>query len=217
MDTQRFVLQENVRRLRDRIAQATDDDGRRQLETMLAAVERELALITVAQAGAGAPPWPIGSAGDLAAERAVLIDDFHRDYGESSLVAYLLDPAPGLLMVEVNRAFELATGRSREAVVGQPLFSLFPDNPAAGNADGIVNIYASLRRVAETGLPDAMPDLRYDLASDDGTFAERHWRPVNSPLRAASGRLVLLRHVVQELTDEVQAEAPADAAAGGAG
>jgi len=214
MDTQKFVLQENVRRLQDRIAEATDGDGRRQLETMLAAVERELALTSVEQAGAGAPPWPIGSAQDLAAERATLIDDFRRDYGESSLVAYLLDPAPGLLMVEVNRAFELATGRTRAAVVGEPLFALFPDNPAAGNADGIVNIYASLRRVAETGLPHAMPDLRYDVAGDDGRFVERHWRPVNSPLRAANGRLVLLQHVVQELTDEVRA---AEAAAGGAG
>jgi len=214
---QRFVLQENVRRYRDRVAEATTDADRNQLEIMLATVERELALMTAAEAGAGAPPWPIGAAEDLAAERAVLIDDFHRDYGESSLVAYLLDPAPGLLMVEVNRAFELTTGRTRAAVVGQPLFALFPDNPAAGNADGIVNIYASLRRVAETGLPHAMPDLRYDVASDDGTFVERHWRPVNSPLRAANGRLVLLRHVVQELTDEVQAQAPVGAAAGAVG
>ena len=136
MDTQRFVLQENILRLRDRIAEATDDIGRRKLAAMLATVERELALIAVAVAGAGAPPWPIGSAEDLAAERAVLVADFRRTYGQSSLVAYLLDPAPGLLMVEVNRAFELATGQSRETVVGQPLFALFPDNPAEGNADG---------------------------------------------------------------------------------
>jgi PAS domain-containing protein len=209
MDVHGFVLQENIRRLRDRIAEATDDATRRELKAMLATVERELALIAVAQAGAGAPPWPIGAAEDLQAERASLVDDFRREYGGSSLVAYLLDPAPGLLMVEVNRAFELATGRLREAVVGKPLFALFPDNPAEGNADGIVNIYASLRLVAETGRPHAMPDLRYDVASEDGTFVERHWRAVNTAIGAENGHLVLLQHVVQEVTDEVMGVAQA--------
>lgn len=199
---QRFVLQENAKRFRDRLAEATDAAERRQLRTMLATVEREFALLEAAAAGAGAPPWPIGSSADLESCRATHLADFHREFGLAPQVAYLIDPAPGLIVVEVNHAFELATGLAREDAVGQPLFGMFPDNPADSQANGVAQTYGSLRRVAETGLPHAMPILRFDVRGPDGRFMERYWRPVNAPLHE-EGRLVLLLHVVDEVTDEV--------------
>ncbi|HEY0435573.1 MAG TPA: PAS domain-containing protein, partial [Phenylobacterium sp.] len=125
---QRFVLRENAKRFRDRLAEASDEAERRQLTTMLATVERELALLEAAEAGVGARPWPVGSASELEASRAVFVADFRRDLGQSARIAYLIDPAPGLAFVEVNAAFEQATGLSRADVIGRPLFTLFPEN-----------------------------------------------------------------------------------------
>jgi PAS domain S-box-containing protein len=200
---QRFILQQNIDRFRIRMAGAADDGDRRRVQTMLATVERELALLEAAEAGAGAPPWPIGAAETLKASRAAIIDDFRRQLTDSAHVAYIIDPAPGLNFVEVNPAFEAATGLTRDEVVGRPLFMMFPENPGEEGAGGVSQIYASLRRVAETGRPHAMPVLRYDVRNADGVFMERHWRAANTPLHNEDGRLIYLMHIVDEVTDEV--------------
>ena len=199
---QRFILQQNVDRFRSRLAQASDEGDRRRLQTMLATTERELALLEASEAGAGAPPWPIGARESLAASQAKLLADFQAELGASEHVAYLLDPAPGLNFVDVNAAFEASTGMSREQVVGRALFLLFPENPDETNADGVSQFYASLRTAAETGQPHAMPIQRYDVRDGAGVFVERYWRATNTPLHK-DGRLIYLLHVVDEVTGEV--------------
>jgi len=84
-------------------------------------------------------------------------------------------------------------------VVGQPLFTAFPDNPDDPTADGVSHLYASLRQVAETGRVHVMGDQRYDVSDDEGRYQPRYWRPVNRPLHDKYGRLVFLLHVVEEV------------------
>ena len=199
---QRFILQQNVDRFRSRLAQASDEGDRRRLQAMLSTTERELALLEASEAGAGAPPWPIGAKEALAAVQARLRADFQADFGASAHIAYMLDPAAGLNFAEVNAAFQASTGMSREQVVGQPLFVLFPDNPDDSNADGVSQFYASLRAAAETGQPNAMPVQRYDVRDAAGVFVERYWQATNTPLHQ-DGRLIYLLHVVDEVTAEV--------------
>jgi PAS domain S-box-containing protein len=200
---QRFILQQNIDRFRSRMAGSVDDGDRRRLQAMLATVERELALLDAAEAGAGAPPWPIGGAEGLRRARAAIVADFHREFDTSTQLAYIIDPAPGLNFVEVNPAFEAATGLLREEVIGRPLFMIFPENPGDEGAVGLSQVYASLRRVADTGRPHAMPVLRYDVRDAAGVFVERYWRPVNAPLHNEDGRLIYLMHIVDEVTDEI--------------
>jgi hypothetical protein len=45
---------------------------------------------------------------------------------------------------------------SRHRLAGERLFDVFPDNPDDPPADGVSNLYASLRIAAETGQPHAM-------------------------------------------------------------
>jgi len=198
---QRFILQQNIDRFRSRMAGSVDEGDRRRLQAMLATVERELALLDAA--GAGAQPWPIGAAESLKASRAAIVADFVREFSGSAHVAYIIDPAPGLNFVEVNPAFEAATGLIRDEVIGRPLFIMFPENPGDEGAVGVSQIYASLRKVADTGAPHAMPVLRYDVRNADGVFVERHWRAVNTPLHNEDGRLIYLMHIVDEVTDEI--------------
>ncbi|WP_245427563.1 hypothetical protein [Bradyrhizobium sp. MOS003] len=44
---------------------------------------------------------------------------------------------------------------------------------------------------------------RYDIRDLDGAFLERHWRPINSPIRDEDGRLAFLLHQVEDVTDQV--------------
>ncbi|MDA9408175.1 hypothetical protein XH80_15985 [Bradyrhizobium sp. CCBAU 45384] len=109
----------------------------------------------------------------------------------------LLDPGPGLRIVDINPAYANATLTDRDSIVGRSLFEVFPDNPDEPLADGVSNLYASLRTVAQTGQPHAMAVQRYDIRDADGTFVERHWQPINSPIRDGDGRLAFLLHHVE--------------------
>jgi hypothetical protein len=199
---QRFVLQENVKLLSRRLEAAAAEDDRRRLRIILAAVERELALLESVEEGVLTP-----AANALRAEsaraRAELIAWFRAEYAASPKLASLFDPAPGLLFVEVNETYSLATSVPHDEIVGQSLFSRFPENPSDPAADGLHNIYTSFRKVAETGRPDAMALLRYDVQDPDGSFRERYWRSTTTPLTDEGGALVFLLQEVEEVTDAV--------------
>lgn len=200
---QTFILQQNAERLRVRLADTPDSDQQERLQVMLSTVERELALLEAQETGAGAPPWPIGGRERLAANRTRLIADFRQRLERSSQVAYLIDPGPGLCFAAVNAAFERATGLPRDQVEGCPLFTLFPDNPDDAKADGTWLMYASMRKVAETGRADPMPVVRYDVRDAGGVFVERYWRHLNTPVFDEDGRLIFLQHLADEVTEDV--------------
>ncbi|SHN16639.1 PP2C family protein-serine/threonine phosphatase [Streptomyces yunnanensis] len=108
-----------------------------------------------------------------------------------------------LVVVDVNDAYCRATGRCREELVGQHLFVAFPDNPMDRMADGVRNLRASLERVLETGKPDTMGVQRYDIpvTARPGTFEERWWSPVNTPVHGPDGQVAYLIHRVEDVTD----------------
>ena len=98
-------------------------------------------------------------------------------------------------------------GRRREQLVGRYLFDVFPDNPNDPAATGMRNLAASLRRVLETGERDSMALQRYDVEAPDrpGEWEERYWSPCNAPLLGADGKVELLVHRVEEVTELIRA------------
>jgi PAS domain-containing protein len=195
---QHFVLTENVRLFRRRLAGAEGVE-RRRLEAMLAAAERELALFDAKSHGAR-PPWWDATSIELEALRVERIAWFKSQFADAPSLAALIDPSAGLPIVDVNKTYERATGMAREEIVGRLLFDLFPDNPNDPAADGVSNLYASLHAVAETGQPHEMKLQRYDTQDAQGVWRARYWRPVNRPLCDDSGRLILLLNVVDEVS-----------------
>lgn len=202
---QRFVLQQNIDRFQALIDEAPDAPNHRQIRSMLATAERELALLNAGQSGVLSRPALNAGVHHPPESRARLVERFHSEYDGSPKLAALIDPEPGLLIVDVNPTYEQSTGLSRAQMAGQPLFLLFPDNPDDPQADGVSHLYASLREVAETGRPHTMADQRYDVRDGDGRFVERHWRPANSAVSDEAGQLVFLLHLVEEVTEEVMA------------
>ncbi len=116
-------------------------------------------------------------------------------------------PSPYLLMtadftiVTVNNAYARATMIDPDAVAGRPMFEVFPDNPDDPNADGVGNLRRSLQTVVDTGRPDTMALQRYDIRAPDGGFVVRYWSPVNSPILDDAGRVMLIVHRVQDVTE----------------
>lgn len=97
-----------------------------------------------------------------------------------------------------------ATLTSAAKVAGSCMFDVFPDNPSDEEADGVSNLYASFKHAAEKGVPNAMHIQRYDVRDASGLFVTKFWKPVNTPIFDAEGRLVYLLHQVEDVTEAIQ-------------
>ncbi|MFC9927791.1 PP2C family protein-serine/threonine phosphatase [Streptomyces sp. NPDC127190] len=114
---------------------------------------------------------------------------------------------PDLVYLDANEDFLRHSGRAREDLIGRYLFDVFPDNPADAGASGARNLEASLRRVLATGERDTMALQRYDVESRErpGEWEERYWSPINAPVLDTDGRVILLVHRVEEVTELLRA------------
>jgi serine phosphatase RsbU (regulator of sigma subunit) len=113
---------------------------------------------------------------------------------------------PALVIADANRAFVRTSGRSLAELVGQYVFDVFPDDPSDPEASGPRTLHTSLERVLATGEPDTMALQKYSVEVPDrpGVYEERYWSPVNVPVLGADGRVVLIVHRVEEVTDLVR-------------
>ena len=122
------------------------------------------------------------------------------------------DSLPGLYLVLTPRyeivassdAYLKATMTTRAGILGRGLFEIFPDNPGDPKADGMRNLRASLERAAQNRAPDTMAIQKYDVRRRDGTFEERYWSPINSPVLGPDGEVRYLIHRVEDVTDFVR-------------
>ena len=203
---QRFILQQNILRYQALLARETDEATRRTIAGLLIEAERQWAMSCSAQAGVDTPGTNLHATRfSLAAHQ--YLAHFKDHMAGSGKLYLLLDPGPGLPIMDASDAYAAATMTDRGALCGRHLFEVFPDNPTDPAADGVANLYASLRTAAETRRPHEMPVQRYDIRDGDGRFVERHWRPVNAPVVDDDGALIALLHHVEDVTANVRPKA----------
>lgn len=111
---------------------------------------------------------------------------------------------PDFTIVGASDAYLNATMTKRDEILGRYLFDVFPDNPNDPAAKGSANVRASLNRVLKSRAPDTMAIQKYDVRRPDGTFEERYWSPVNSPVFDADGAIEYIIHRVEDVTDFVR-------------
>ncbi len=121
-----------------------------------------------------------------------------------SLPGLYLVLAPDLKIVAVSDAYLKATMTKRGEIVGRNLFEVFPDNPDDPAATGTSNLRASLDRVRRTASADTMAIQKYDIRRPDGTFEERYWSPINSPVLGVDRRIEYIIHRVEDVTEFVR-------------
>ena len=130
--------------------------------------------------------------------------DYKSIFEGSPALHMVLDPT--LRILAASDAYLQATLTTRAGIVGRFLFDVFPENPDDPSADAIRNTRASLNRVLQSGLVDAMVVQRHDVRRPDGEgggFEARYWSPVNSPIFGADGAIVYLLHRVENVTEFV--------------
>jgi PAS domain S-box-containing protein len=124
--------------------------------------------------------------------------DFQKLF-ESCPDSYLL-LSPDLIILNASNSYLENTITKRDEIVGRGLFDVFPDNPDDPEADGVSNLYASLCTVMQTRKPHTMPVQKYDIRRPDGSYEERFWSPVNSPVLNDSNEVLYIIHKVEDVT-----------------
>jgi PAS domain S-box-containing protein len=109
-----------------------------------------------------------------------------------------------LRFVAVNAAYEQATGRSREDLIGRGMFEAFPNSGEAGR-----RLRQSLERVLETGEADTLAFIRYEIAAADGRMEDRYWTAVHMPIRGPGGAVEFVLQNTVDVTDLQRAQAAA--------
>jgi signal transduction histidine kinase len=115
--------------------------------------------------------------------------------------------APQFTIAAVNDCYLIATGTQRQDILGRGIFEVFPDNPNDLTATGVSDLRLSLDRVIQSKLPDVMSIQRYDVPSKDAGvsgFKEKYWSPVNTPVFAEDGSVMLILHRVEDVTEFIQ-------------
>ncbi|HKU43532.1 MAG TPA: PAS domain S-box protein, partial [Polyangiales bacterium] len=121
--------------------------------------------------------------------------------------------SPDLRILAVTDSYLAATMTARAAILGRPLFEVFPDNPADPAADGVAKLRASLERVLAKRSADRMAVQKYDIRrpeSEGGGFEERYWSPINTPVLSPAGDVAYIIHCVEDVTDVVHLRARGD-------
>lgn len=114
---------------------------------------------------------------------------------------------PELVYVDANDDFLRLAGRTREQLLGRYIFDVFPENPHEPAAAGMRETRESMQRAVATGERDTMALLRYDIedAARPGHWQEHYWSPVNAPVLGPDGKVTLLVHRVEEVTELIRA------------
>lgn len=196
---QRFVLSQNIQRSRLLLTAESNESSRRLLSSMIHQWENDLALLNAEKWGAAAGPGParMGVGGAVSVAAAARWAD--REFQKLPGACLLVDPGPGLRIIDLNDSYAAATCTEADRIAGDRLFQVFPDNPDDPTAEGVRKLYASLVQAVNTGMPQPMEVLRYDVRNAKGLFEERYWRPLNTPIFADDGRLLYILHQVQEV------------------
>jgi hypothetical protein len=198
---QRFVCEQNIAHFQKLLVDATDPTLRRTLLTLLSSAKRELALLN--STISGADDLPLGQRRSRSGDLDSVLKQLRPHFETSPHPYMLLDPGPGLKIIDINAAYACVTYTDRNAIVGRPLFEVFPDNPEIETADGVSNLFESLRRVVQTGQPHAMAVQRYDVRDPNGLFTEKYWQPINTPIHDQDHRLICLLHHVEDVTGQI--------------
>ncbi|TPQ15630.1 PP2C family protein-serine/threonine phosphatase [Streptomyces sporangiiformans] len=114
---------------------------------------------------------------------------------------------PDLVYADANEDFLRLAGRTRAQLLGRYIFDVFPENPNDPAAAGMSDVRASMLRVVATGERDTMALQRYDVQDPErqNQWVERYWSPVNAPVLGPDGRVVLILHRVEEVTELLRA------------
>ncbi|MBK0402084.1 PAS domain-containing protein [Adhaeribacter sp. BT258] len=110
-----------------------------------------------------------------------------------------------LIMLTASDDYLAATKTTREELIGKYVFDVFPDNPEFPGVNVVENLRDSMLQVIQTRETNRISMLRYDIRGENGTFEQRYWDIVDSPIINSANKVVGLIHHSTDVTTQVKA------------
>lgn len=117
---------------------------------------------------------------------------------------------PVFTIIEENEAHANIAMVKRDDTIGKPLFDVFPDTSEDYVKNGHSTLLDSIRKARDTGKPDKMPMLKYDLADPQGVMTEMYWSVTHFPIFGADKKVVAVYQETRNITAEHQSEVKAN-------
>lgn len=141
--------------------------------------------------------------------------DFNRFFEHSNSNSLVIIP-DNFTIVAATDGYLKVTQRTREQVIGRPLFEVFPDVDNEPTQKDKRNVLESFLYVMEQRETDVMGIQRYSISKsgEQGSKPEvRYWRAVNHPLLDSHGNVEYILHTTEDVTKEILANSAIDDAA----
>lgn len=136
------------------------------------------------------------------------VEDIRLDYRAlfAAVPAALVVLDRDLRIVAADDAYTEVTGRSAADLMGRRFFDAFPPEPGESASHDAEVQRRSLETVLATGRTDMLTMHRFAIARPDGTgrFEPRWWNVVNRPLTGPDGRVELIIHRIDDVTEFVR-------------
>ena len=138
------------------------------------------------------------------------VADFRQLFESSPELFLAVDASDDYRIVAASDAYLRVTMKQRDAIVGCPIFVVFPDNPDDPSTANHEAFRAALARVRQTGESEAVPIYQYDLPLPGGNagFEKHYWQTSVWPVLAANSgqagrKPVLLLCRTEDVTRQV--------------
>ncbi len=123
---------------------------------------------------------------------------------EASTNPYML-LTPDLRYAGMNAAYLAAVGKTRDELIGRPIFDIFDGGPTEEGAENARQLRASFDKVLTTGERDHLALIHFaiPITGADGrtTMDDRYWSASHTPLHDAEGRIVLILQHTSDITE----------------
>lgn len=118
----------------------------------------------------------------------------------------LLRPAaPTFTIVAMGTELLRQTGRESTQVVGQSVFTAYPENPEEVASNGPSQMRTALGASLRDQQPHDLPLVRYDVPTPDGSFEERYWSGRSQAVLDARGTVLYLLFTSVGMTAQLRA------------
>ncbi|MGB5075985.1 MAG: hypothetical protein WBO17_00700 [Sphingorhabdus sp.] len=197
-DMRSFVLHHNIKHLTRFLDTTSSADDLEYIRNLIRDDKKELAVLNASENGAFSAGNHFSRSAGQGETREPLEIEF--DEGSASGPCLIVDPGPGLYIVEANDACKSQLGLARSRLVGSPFYDVFQENAGSADSEYISNTLASFHKVVEEKGANTIPAQRIDILDASGSYQRRDWKIENRPVFDANGDVSLIIHQLQEIT-----------------
>src|SRR4051812_909587 len=119
--------------------------------------------------------------------------------------ALLLPDTPTFTIAAVTKGYIQTSGMSKEELVGKGLFAAFPTQKDDQHQTSERQLRGSLEHALFKKEAHHLPLHRYDIETEKGSFDERYWSAVNTPVLSDQEEVLYIIHTAEDVTAQIKA------------